>query len=916
MNSSRIVFVALAACFLGSAYGAQTELTGVAQLSARGDHACVVTAGGGAKCWGLNHRGQLGSPSGGANDYRTAATDVVGLTSGVVAIAAATGPHTCAIVTGGGVTCWGSNSSGQLGDGTQLDRSTPVDVQGLPWPAVALAGGAAHTCALSADGAVACWGGNSEGQIGDGTTTTPRLTATPVSGLSSGIVAISAANFHTCGVTSAGALKCWGSNIGGQLGDGTNTTRLAPVDSLLTSGVTAVATGGDTGSTFHSAQHRTCAIASGVTKCWGSNGEFISGNPAPTDVPGVGTGALAITIGGGRIFTGILSGSFPIAQYCVVSSTGGARCWGTNYCGIVGDGTPPACGLSFPEVPPAADVVDLPAGVVSISAAAFFTCALVADGGVDCWGAGYGSRPVAATEGTTPQSIYFGTQYPFVPVGGTSVISVSDGGGSGNPVVLSSLTPGTCSVIAPRMVMGLAAGACTIGANQAGNPYYDPAPQTTLTFAIDPHSTQTITFDQVPALFVGGVGVISATASSGLPVSFTVTSGLGSRCSISGNVLKGLTEGIGCTVRADQPGNAEYLPATASMNITVAANAGAYGLVVATWGGGTGTVTSSPAGIDCGTACAANFAAGSTVTLSANVPAGSVFDGWGGACSGTGACTVAMDALKTVTARFDSDTPRLSSLSTRGMVLYGNGPLVAGFVVGGSGHKTVLVRARGVSLQPFISSIALFDPKIQIVRSSDQAILAANDNWVDQQDAEAIRTLGFGLTVNIESALLVTLPPGAYTALLMPNFGNPGVGIVEVFEIDRAERPLEGLSTRGQVASGDQVMIAGFVIEGRGPQTVVVRGRGPSLAAFGVTDAIPDPSLQLVRSSDQALVAANENWRDAANADAIMSSGFAPSDDREAAILVTLEPGAYTAILRGAPGNSGTAIVEVYRVGN
>ena len=123
---------------------------------------------------------------------------------------------------------------------------------------------------------------------------------------------------------------------------------------------------------------------------------------------------------------------------------------------------------------------------------------------------------------------------------------------------------------------------------------------------------------------------------------------------------------------------------------------------------------------------------------------------------------------------------------------------------------------------------------------------------------------------------------------------------------------LANISTRGEVLTGNDVMIGGFVVQGTGPQTVVVRARGPSLVPFGITNALANPTLQLVRSSDQSVLATNDDWQSAANAADITASGFAPSDSHESAILMTLQPGAYTAIVSGAGGATGVGIVEVF----
>jgi alpha-tubulin suppressor-like RCC1 family protein len=159
------------------------------------------------------------------------AVDVSGLSSGVSAIAAGIG-HTCAVTTGGGVKCWGYNLSGQLGDGTTTERLTEADVSGLSSGVIAIAAGRSHTCALTTGGGVNCWGYNGNGQLGDGTIMN-RLTAVDVSGLSSGVNAIAAGGDHTCALTTGAGVKCWGSNVRGQLGIGGRNYGL-PGDVLMT----------------------------------------------------------------------------------------------------------------------------------------------------------------------------------------------------------------------------------------------------------------------------------------------------------------------------------------------------------------------------------------------------------------------------------------------------------------------------------------------------------------------------------------------------------------------------------------------------------------------------------------------------------------------------------------------------------
>lgn len=896
-----------------------TELNGVVQVEAGGRHACAVTASGGVKCWGTNHKGQLGD---GTTTSRSAANDVVGLTSGVTSVAASRGwddmsqqvGHSCAVTVSGGVKCWGANDYGQLGDGTTTGRLTPVDVAGLPAVATAVATGWYHTCALLTGGALRCWGRNQAGELGDGTTT-QRSTSAGVSGLGSGVVEIAAGPAFTCALTSAGGIKCWGANHKGQLGDGTTADRLTPVDvGGLTSGVARITAGGTPrpATVSESGGHACAVTTAGGVKCWGfnNNGQLGEGSfgdhLTPFDVVGLTSGVVGVSAGGGFM------SNIPRAFSCAVTSGGGVKCWGSDWRGTLGNGGDNITTSSSVPV----DVVGFYEPITSVTAGGLIACALSSSGRASCWGEDATSAQ-AVLSGTLPQKITFGIK-PSIPVGGTGTVSAT-GGASGNPVTFTSLTPGICTV-AGATVSGLAFGRCTIAASQAGNTYYDPAPQATQEVPIGAPASQAITFGPAPMLNVNTYGPLSATASSGLKVSSL--SNTPSICSAFFDIVSGRAPGS-CTVTVTQGGDDLYAPAPqVTQTFQVGASNGTFGLGASRMGAGSGSVTSSPAGIDCGATCTANFNSGTVVTLTATSASGSYFSGWSGDCAGTAACTVTMSALRTVTATFGlvSGIPRLVNISTRAQVLTGDRVMIGGFVIGGSSPKTVVVRARGPSMAAQRVPNLLANPRLDLYVG--QTIIASNDDWQTAVNASAIAASGFAPEHSLESAILVTLNPGPYTAIVEGVGGTTGSGIVEVFEVDHPEISLVNIATRAHVGTGNDVMIGGFIIQGDGPQTVVVRARGPSLASQGVPNTLADPFLQIFRSSTGGQVAVNDDWMQMGNWAQLQASGFAPSNQKEAAILITLTPGAYTAIVTsgsgpfGTPGagtGTGIAIVEVFK---
>ena len=293
-------------------------LTNVRTVTAGDRFSCALTTAGLVSCWGANDLGQLGR-SGGASSSSPLMVD--GLPGGIVGLAAR-GEHSCVLTDGGRVACWGWNQFGQLGDGTTIDSTSPVEVGDVAGGTIGIAVGGDHTCALSDAGKMRCWGWNKFGQLGDGTTTN-RSTPIDVASLPDGIVAIAAGGAHSCAITAPGGVSCWGRNTVGQLGDGTTTDHPTPVAvNGLTSGIVALALGGN----------HTCALTSvGGVRCIGANfaGQLGDGTTIASVGP-VEVGRLPGTI------DAIAAGYF---HTCGVTHAGGLMCWGANDVGQLGDGT-------------------------------------------------------------------------------------------------------------------------------------------------------------------------------------------------------------------------------------------------------------------------------------------------------------------------------------------------------------------------------------------------------------------------------------------------------------------------------------------------------------------------------------------------------------------------------------------------
>ncbi len=251
----------------------------------------------------------------------------------------------------------------------------------------------------------------------------------------------------------------------------------------------------------------------------------------------------------------------------------------------------------------------------------------------------------------------------------------------------------------------------------------------------------------------------------------------------------------------------------------------------------------------------------------------------------------------------------LLNISTRLQVLTEDNVLVGGLIITGNSPKRVILRAIGPSLVDSGLANTLADPVLEL-HLPDMTVVT-NDNWKDDQQAE-IEASTIPPTNDLESAIIATLAPGAYTAIVRGKDGGTGVGLIEAYDLDlAAASTLGNISTRGFVDTGDDVMIGGVILGGATGQ-VLVRAIGPELADQGVTGALEDTVLELY-DKNGGTIATNDDWKDAQQA-AIEATGVPPTDDRESAILMTLAPDSYTAIVRGKDGTTGVALVEVYSI--
>jgi uncharacterized protein GlcG (DUF336 family) len=257
---------------------------------------------------------------------------------------------------------------------------------------------------------------------------------------------------------------------------------------------------------------------------------------------------------------------------------------------------------------------------------------------------------------------------------------------------------------------------------------------------------------------------------------------------------------------------------------------------------------------------------------------------------------------------------KLANISSRVSAGAGDNRLIGGFIISGTATKKVIVRATGPSLGQYGVNSVLADPTLEL-HDKTGALIAANDDWKDSQRTE-IETSGLAPANEKESAIVRTLNPGAYTAIVAGKDGDSGTALVEIYDLSpTSNSTLGNISTRGAVGGQSDVLIGGFIISGNSGSTrVLVRSVAPSLLGAGITNPMPDPTIEL-RDVYGTLIAENDNWKDGPQLE-IEESKLAPSNDLESAIITTLPSGPYTAIIRERNGESGIGLFEVFNLQN
>jgi CSLREA domain-containing protein len=572
------------------------------------------------------------------------------------------------------------------------------------------------------------------------------------------------------------------------------------------------------------------------------------------------------------------------------------------------------------------------------------------------------SYSINATAGT-PQSAAINSAFPtnlqatveesnIVRSGLTVTFTAPSSGPSG------AFPGGSTTATATTNINGIATAPTFTANNIVGGPYTVSATLgtglPTAAFSLTNtkvDQTITVTTHAPAAATFNSSFTVAATASSGLPITY---SSAGS-CTNSGATFT-MTSGTGtCTVNYDQAGDASYNPApratemvaaqkaatstgvTSSMNPSIAGqNVTFTATVTSSAGSPTGTVQfvvdgsnfGGPVTLSGGTAqTSTSSLTPLNHTVSAQYSGDANFDTSSGSLPGgqtvvpaptptpTPAPTPAPTATPTPTP--GASPAQALNISTRLMVQTGDKVMIGGFIVTGNASKPVVLRGLGPSLvnsgMPPVE--VLNDPVLEL-HGPDGALITVNDNWKDSPQRSQIEGTVYQPTDDRESVIVATLSPGNYTAILTGKNQTTGVGLVEVYDHDTTvDSSLANISTRGFVQTADNVMIGGFML-GNNPANahIAVRGIGPSLTSFGLSNVLADPTLDL-HDANGTIMISNDNWTDdPVSAAQLTANGLALKDPRESGIFMSLPPGTFTAILAGKNGGVGIGLVEIYNV--
>jgi hypothetical protein len=542
------------------------------------------------------------------------------------------------------------------------------------------------------------------------------------------------------------------------------------------------------------------------------------------------------------------------------------------------------------------------------------------------------------------------------------VITLNATASSGLPVRYT-LVSGPAVLDGNRLRLSGAPGTVTLRITQEGSATFAPAPEVTRTFAVIPVGPEvylgTLGSDVFAAVVEkrnqGNGTVVFQIGSTGEGVvakfklkndnTFTIktrthgTQGQARNLTIEGRLNNGVMTGIvpelGATFQATvqpQTGTTASVAGIYSAPVTGSAVGETHFVILP--GGQALALSVTPGGVVSGTG---EVTADGTVTIRTddNVTINAAIDPRTSAITGTVTAAGVARPFAGISNAAER-TDRLANLSSRLQVTAGDAArsVIVGFVVVGSESKEVLIRAVGPGLSAFGVQGALANPRLEVYNSAG-ALIAQNDDWGNDNDvrATAERVGAFGLGAGSrDSALVATLAPGAYTVVVAGVGGN-GVVLVEIYdaatEAQLATQHLVNISTRGFVDTGDGNLIAGFVVSGNAPKRVLVRGVGPALTAYGVSGALADPVLRVYAQGNPNPIAQNDNWGTpqpinvaqlaATGADIAAiatSTGAFPLGEgsRDAALIISLAPGSYTAVVSGANNSTGAGLVEVYEI--